>query len=250
MNIRLLSLGCIALALSALPAVAAPAKAAPPPAAVEPEALQALQRMSAYLGTLGAFEVKAQTALDLVLDDGQKVQIDGVTTYKVRRPNGFVIETTTARKARQFIYDGRKFTVYAPQLGFYAQVDAPPTIRQTLDAAYDRYGIVLPLDDLFRWSEPGERAAKLTSGFRVGDALIDGALTDQYAFRQDDVDWEVWIQKGDQPLPRKVVIVDRADAARPAYSTRLAWTLNPALGADAFAFHPAKDALPIRLAGQ
>ena len=40
---------------------------------------------------------------------------------------------------------------------------------------------------------------------RSAPATIDGVATDHYAFREADVDWEVWIQKGDQPLPRKLV---------------------------------------------
>jgi hypothetical protein len=82
----------------------------------------------------------------------------------------------------------------------------------------------------------------------VGDATIDGTPTTQYAFRQGPVDWQVWIAKGAQPLPRKIVIVDRTDDARPAYSVRLNWTLNPTLAADAFTFRPGADAKQIQIA--
>lgn len=225
------------------------AQAAPPQ--LEPEAVTALRRMSAYLGTLTAFEIRSDTSLDLVLDDGQKVQIDGVTTYRVRRPNGFVIENVTNRKARRFVYDGRRFTVYAPRLGYYAQVDAPPTIRQTLDAVHDRHGITLPLEDLFRWSEPDQGGEPpLQSAMVVGDAVIDGSDTRHYAFRQGELDWQIWIQKGDKPVPRKLVLVSRDDEARPAYAAHLTWNVAPQLAADAFTFRPGPDAKPIRLGAQ
>ncbi len=224
-----------------------PASPSPPVTAIEPEAVQAIQRMRAYLGTLTTFEVRADNTQDVVLVTGQKVQIDGVATYRVRRPDGFEVKVTTGNKVRDFYYDGKQLTVYAPQLGFYAQTAAPPTIAQTLEAAYDRYGIVFPLEELFHWSQPGDRLFDVTSAIVIGDALIDGANTTQYAFRRGHLDWSVWIEKGDRPVPRKILIVDHADEARPAYSVRLSWSANPRFSESAFSFRPGKEDKPIQI---
>ena len=245
-------------AVKAKPAPAAAAKAKPAPAAtaadasdIEPAAVSALQRMSAYLGTLNAFELKNETSLDLVRDDGQKIELDGTSHYVVQRPNGFMIEVATDQKVRQFYYDGKTLTVNAPKLGYYSSVPAPPTIRETLDLARDRYGIALPLEDLFRWSDPAlARTAKLESAMVVGASTIGGVQCDQYAFREGDIDWQIWIQRGDKPLPRKVVIVDRTDESHPAFSVRLNWDTSPQVSKDAFAFSPPKDAKAIRMASE
>ena len=215
---------------------------------IEPGAVQALSRMSAYLATLSSFEIRSQTSLDVVTVADQRVQLDGVVTYKVRRPDGFVIDVDSDLKKRRFIYDGRKFTVLAPKLDYYSQVSAPPTIRQTLDQISERYGISLPLEDLFRWNDPSSaRSDKLQAGFKVGTATIDGVETDQYAFREAGVDWQVWIRQGDQPVPLKVVIVDRTDPANPAYTARLSWNVSPTLTPADFAYEPDKDAKQIKL---
>lgn len=225
---------------------AAPATAAAPD--VEPEAVQALERMSAYLRTLDAFEMTADTSMDLILDEGERIQVDGQTLYKVKRPNGFTIQTATTEPVRQVFYNGKQFTLFAPRMGYYATVPAPATIRETLDIARDKYGVVLPLEDLFRWSEPGStRGEKLTSAFVVGPAKVDGADTDQYAFREGDLDWQIWIAKGDKPVPRKVVIVDRSDEARPAFTARMNWNTAPQIAASAFTFEPGPQAKQIRL---
>lgn len=227
-----------------------PAQQKLPPHAleVEEDALKALARMGAYLDTLKTFGVKAQTTLDVVTVDGQRLQLDAVTTYTVRRPNGFVIDVKSDIKNRTFFYDGKQFTVYAPELRYYASVDAPATNVATLDAIFDKYGIALPLEDLFRWggAEPA-RANKLISGFVVGPATIDGVATEQFAFREKDMDWQIWIQKGDRPLPRKIVIIDRTDPTFPTYTARLSWTENPALTQKDFTFTPASNAKSIRL---
>jgi hypothetical protein len=126
-------------------------------------------------------------------------------------------------------------------------VPAPATIQATIAEIGDRFGISLPLDDLFRWSSAdGARAEHLDSGFLVGTETLDGVKTDHYAFREGQIDWQVWIQQGDQPLPRKLVIVDRRDPADPAYVARLTWTLNPSLSNEDFVFRPGPDAKRIR----
>jgi hypothetical protein len=50
---------------------------APPPTEVEEDALKALKRMGAYLDTLKTFGLTANTTLDLVTVDGQRLQLDG-----------------------------------------------------------------------------------------------------------------------------------------------------------------------------
>jgi hypothetical protein len=233
---------------------ATPAAAAPAPTddlvapVVEPEARQALERMSAYLGTLKTFEIRTQTSLDIVTETGQRVQIDGTAHYKVRSPDGFVIEVVTDLKKRTFFYDGKSFTVFSPEHEFYSTVSAPPTTLKMLDLLWDQYGLALPLEDLFRWNQlKSRRPDDLTGAFLVGPATIHGALTDQYAFRQGTVDWSVWIERGDRPLPRKLMIVDRSQPEQPAYVAQLAWTLNPTFAADAFTFRAGPKAKSIRM---
>jgi len=244
---------CVGLAI-ATPSPGAPETAARKPSVqtpakkIDPNAVKALRDMSAYLQTLSTFRLESQTSLDVVTNDGQKIQFDGVAHYKVRKPDAFVIDIVSDSWNRQYLYNGKEFTLYAPKLGFYSTVPAPATIQATIADIGTRFGISVPLDDLFRWSgADGTRADALTSAFLVGTDTIDGVKTNHYAFREDKIDWQIWIQQGDQPLPRKLVIVDRRDAADPAYVARLTWTLNSPLTDEDFAFRPGNDAKRIRI---
>jgi hypothetical protein len=217
---------------------------------IDDQAVNALKKMSDFLMTAQTMAITSRGSLDVVTNDGQRIQLDGTTTYKVRRPNGFVIDYTSDIKSRRFVYDGKTFTVYSPLLGYYASVPAPATNREVLDTIYNKFGISLPLDDLFRWSD-GSNAARLQalqSAYHVGTATIDGVETDHYAFREPDVDWEVWIQQGDQPLPRKLVIINRNDPAKPTFMVHLAWTVNPTFTDADFAFVPDTNSKRIQLA--
>ena len=216
---------------------------------IEDGAIQALKDMSNFLMSATTLGLTSQGSLDVVTNDGQRIQLDGVTTYKIRRP-GFVIDYKSDIKSRRFIYDGKNFTIYSPQLGFYSTVAAPKTNREVLDTIYNKFGIRLPLEDLFRWGEGvnADRIRALKSAYEVGSATIDGVPTDHFAFREAEIDWEVWVQKGAQPWPRKLVIVDRTDPSRPTFTARLTWQMNPAFTDADFTFVPDANAKKIQMA--
>lgn len=242
----------ISVCLASVTPAAAAQAAQPAPAAsqgaVDPQSVAALKRMSAYLAGLNTIEVTSESSLDVVTEEGQRVQLDGVTNYKIRKP-GFVIDFNSDLRSRRFVYDGKNFTVVAPKLGYYATVPAPGSNQEVLDLAYQTYGIKLPLEDLFRWNDPANvRAESFRSGYQLGTSTIGGVTTDHYVFREDAIDWEIWIQQGDQPVPRRVVIIDRKDPAHPTFTARLNWKANPSLTDADFAFAPSKDVHRIDLA--
>ena len=105
------------------------------------------------------------------------------------------------------------------------------------------------MEDVFLWSDPKiKRAERLKSAYLVGPAIIDGFATDHYAFREADRDWEIWIERGERPFPRKLVITDRTDSAHPLYEARLTWNPTPTLVATDFTFRPSANAKAIHIA--
>jgi hypothetical protein len=227
-------------------------KPAAPKGVVEPGAAQALRAMSAYLRTLPTFKVTMTTERDEVDDFGQLLTFTGETTYQVKLPDAFAIDVVEGSKTRQYVYDGKSVTMYDPVTGYYAVFKAPPTIRATLDAAADKYGITVPFDDLFHRDQDEAQEKALTSGHYVGTAKVNGQDAEQYAFRQAGVDWQIWLAKGDKPAPLRVVIVASDDPARPQFEANLAWDTAAQFAADTFVFTPPANAkmIPLRTAGQ
>ncbi len=253
MKLRNITLALVSSALVAGGMAAAPSQAAekakPTSTAVDPVALQAASRMGAYLRTLQSFEVVSSASLQEVVDAaGNKATTQVNTTYKVKRPDSFLIDMTTDKKARRFVYDGRSFTVFAPKVGYFATISAPATIDQTVDLIYENYGVILPLADLFYWGTGATPTDSVTSAKRLGQVKIDGVETDHYAYGGPDLSWEVWIQRGDAPLPRKMLITTMDDPAKPTFTAKLTWTTAVSFGPDTFTFKPAADAKPIAMA--
>ena len=237
----------VALALLATSAVAqVPAAAAE--AALDAGAMAALQNMGAYLRTLKDFQVEVKTTDEDVLDDGQKIQYAGVTNLLAQMPSRLRAEVANDRHDRLYLYDGKNFTLYAQRLNYYATVPAPPTIGQLADKVEEDYGFSVPLADLFRWGSPSWTADGITAATDFGPGVVEGTTCEQYGFRQADMDWQIWIQKGDHPLPRKLVITTKTDEARPQHTAVYTWNLAPSFNDKAFTFDPPAEALKVVLA--
>ncbi len=209
---------------------------------VEPEAMAALRNMGAYLRSLKAFQVEAVTSTEVVLEDGQKVQFDGVTKMLARMPDRLLIDVDSDRRERLWVYDGTTFTMLARRANYYATVPAPATIGQLADMMDEKYDIELPLEDLFRWGGAQSQDAAITSAMFIGPSEVGGVTCGHYAFRQEGLDWQAWIQLGDHPLPKKLVLTTRTDEARPQYVATFTWNLAPSFNDAAFTFEPPKGA--------
>ena len=227
-------------------AASAPA-AQPGPAQVEPGAVDALVKMSAYLRTLQAFQITMQTERDDVDAYGQLITLSGQATYKVRRPNALAIDLDLPIMKRRYVYDGKTVTVFDPATSYFAKFQAPSTIRETLELAQDKYGVPLPLEDLFTWSEGDDRAKALTSAHFIGKTQVGGQSANQYAFRQPGIDWQIWIADGDKPAPLRVAIVASDDPARPKFEADLTWDSAPQFAEDAFVFTPPAGSREIQI---
>ncbi|HSL68767.1 MAG TPA: DUF2092 domain-containing protein, partial [Longimicrobiales bacterium] len=183
-----------------------------------------------------------------VLEDGQKIQFAGVIDLLAQRPGKLRVEVNSDREHRLFYFDGKSFTLWAPRLSYYATVPAPATINELATRLEDKFDIELPLVDLFRWGTSEMQRNEITAATDIGPSQVDGTTCQHYAFRQEGLDWQVWIQNGDYPLPRKIVLTTLTDEARPQLEMVYTWNLAPSFNDGAFAFEAPKDAKHIPIA--
>lgn len=236
------TLAALTLAGAAVPALAQT------PSAIEPGAMAALQSMGAYLRTLNTFQVEALTTNEDVLEDGLKTQYSGTVNILARMPDRLRADVSNERVDRMYLYDGETFTLFAKRLNYFATVPAPPTIGQLADKLDENYGIGVPLSDLFRWGTPGFSTEAIKAARDLGPSDVLGTTCQHFAFRQDDIDWQVWIQKGENALPRKLVITTKTDEARPQTSALYTWNLAPSFNDATFTFDPPAGAGKVVLA--
>lgn len=244
MQLRILMLGLVAFMFAATPALGQPAPASNP---VDPAAIQALKDMGAYLQKLQRFRVSTDLTGERVLADGQKLQHAATAEIDVQRPNMIRIATETARARRVLTYDGKTVTLFTPAQKYYSSVPFSGNLDALADALEKRYGVQIPLQDLFLWGTPAAPTDKIESAMNAGQDIVDGVVCDHYAFRQGTLDWQIWIQAGDPPLPRRLVITNRADEARPQSTSTIDWNLKPGFKNSIFTFVPPQGARKIEL---
>lgn len=214
---------------------------------MDPAAINAAQRMRAFLHGLKSFEVRADATVEDPIDEDTKIEVGNHVRYDYAAPDRLFASWQSDQQSRRLYYDGRRLTLVAPIVGYYATTEMSGSVADVLQRASERYGIVFPLPDLFMWAWSTDPAQGVTRARYIGPEIIAGTQTDHYLYRQGDVDWQVWIQRGDSPYPRKIVVTDRSDLTRPSYSARLQWNPNPAFSPDYFAFKAPPGAGKIEL---
>lgn len=209
---------------------------------VDPEAIAQVEKMGKYLRGIKKFEIDSDATFDIVLENEQKTEFGAHFHYKVRRPNKLFAEIKSERKHRKYFYDGKKFTIFAPKENFFGEFEFKGTVGELVKKLND-FGIEVPLSDLFVWGTDEAKADKMTSAIFLNEEHKGNHL----AFRQDKIDWQVWIQKGKHPLPKKVQYEVNDDTARPKTTATLDWNTNPSFGDSVFDFKPSKGSQKIKL---
>jgi hypothetical protein len=236
-----LSQCCAVVALATLP-VAAQAQSA----GVAPEAKQILKASTDFLASQQRFTADTRNTLEIVLKSGQKIEFNSTGRQSVQRPNKLRAERTGDLVEQVFVYDGQSLTLYNPQDKIYAQVAAPGTLEDMLDFARTKLDIVAPAGDLVYKNAYDILMDGVTEGIVVGKAVIEGVLCDHLAFRAPQLDWQIWIQQGAQPLPRKIVITTLDLPNAPQFGiTVTQWNLQPTFDAKTFTFTPQAGAKQI-----
>jgi hypothetical protein len=235
-----------ALALAPLAGAQEPAAGLPSasrPRSVEARAEQELKKMGEFLAKLPHFALEAEETFDEIPSGELRRQLSNVRRVAVERPNHLAADATGDTLTRASWYDGRTVTVLDKEHNAYATIEAPATIDATFDKLTDEYGVVLPLADLL-YSDPyAVLMAGVTYGRYLGIHQAAGVDCHHLAFSQDTIEWQLWIDAGDKPLPRKLVISYVREPGEPQYSAVIRrWTLEAKVPEGLFTFEAPEGA--------
>lgn len=229
------------LAIFALLTVSNPAASAQESSAIEPEAAQALRQMSDYLGSLQSVTFRADNTIDMLMPSGQQLQMGGNVDIAIRRPNRFRVNRKGDLGDQEFYFDGKTLTLYGKLVNYYATMTASQTvdIDTALEFAREEVGVVAPASDLFYQNAYQGLMEDVESGAYVGISTIGEVEVHHLAFRGREVDWQIWIETGDTPLPRKYLITSKWIAGAPQFTAVFSdWNTSAKLEDALFTFSP------------
>jgi hypothetical protein len=217
--------------------------------AVDPRALEVLQKACDFLKAQQQFTYKAEVNDDQVFYGGKKLQHSFDLEASVSRPDKLRITGEGDVVNKQFIYDGKTITLYDKNRNVYVIKPAPAEIEAALDKASKELGLRIALSDLASPQLYEHVSRNLAHGLYVGIHKVRSIPCHHLAFDRPDVHVQLWIETGDKPLLRKVILTHKRVAGSPQWTATFTdWNLSPGLQDSLFAFVPPKGAEAIDFA--
>jgi hypothetical protein len=205
-----------------------------------------LKAMTDYVASQKTFAVTFDSDIEVITPNLQKIQFTSSGRVQVSRPDKLRVTRTGGYSDVELVFDGKTFTVNDKDHNDYAQTESSGSIDQLIDVLREKNGIMAPGADLLFSQAFDVLMADVIDGEHIGQGIVDGVECEHLAFRNPDTDWQIWIETGARPIPRKYVITSKAVTGAPQYTLRIKeWKTDVA--ADAFAFSPPQGAKKIAL---
>ena len=245
--LRLLRAGAIAAALGGTLTIGNPPQAAEPKApAVSADASAAVAQMGKTLAG-PQFSFKAST-LRVYADSpkGLPLHIAHTMNVTVRRPDRMAVELTGDDGQAKLLYDGKTAVIFSPDTNRYASIPAPNTIQAMVEQVMGKLGVDFPLATFINEAPDKDFMAGVTSGDVVNTVTIDGTPCLHMVFNQPGLELELWVEKTDRSVPRRLIVTYTALPDRPNFIAEFSdWKFDVQPADSVFAFQPPAGATQV-----
>ncbi len=215
------------------------------------EASDILTRMTEFISGESSFTLVIDTAHEVLQRNGQRLEFGSHITASLRRPSQANVRFDNRDGENStIILDGDAISVFSTRGNAYAY----DTTRQPgdIDASFvflaDQLGTLDQLTHLFSIYLSDYITRLVKSGYYVGEATIAGVLCDNLALRNEDEDIQLWIEKGNKPAPRRIVVTYKKIEGQPQFRAQFVeWEFSPDLSDSIFSFSPPTHAERVEL---
>lgn len=216
------------------------------PKGADPDPYDVLKRACDFLGRLERFTVAAHVTTEEVLDTDTKVSVSGERRLTVERPDKFAGDIKGDAGSRRVVCDGKTLTLLDRNQNMYTVFPVSGAIEDVLDQMAKDRGTTFPLLELAHRRAYERLVARTTSGRYLGLHKVGDTPCHHLAFAQETQDCETWIDAGEQPFIRKVVVIHREASQRPRFTALLdSWAAPASLPQETFTFQPPPDATKV-----
>ena len=213
---------------------------------IDPAADKILSAMTNNLKTLPTIRADYDSDQEIVTLEGQKIQYSASGSISLDRNKGFRATRRGPYADVEITFDGKTISLYGKAMNVYAQFERSGlNIDQANEEFRETTGLDAPGADLLASDPYAVLTQGVTEGAIVGSAFVAGVECDHLAFRTDAVDWQIWISKGDRPLPLKYVITSKWVTGAPEYTLLLRNWATDGVDIGQFFFSPPAGAKKI-----
>lgn len=213
------------------------------------EAGRILCEMANVIAKAPAMSVTIRSGYDAIQEDGQRIEFGEKRRITLQRPDRIRVDVQRSDGDKgQILFDGKTITAFRAEDNVFARVEKNGTIDEILVFMVKDLQMTLPLARMFLTNFPQSLEKQVTSISYVEEDFLFDVPTDHVAARSAEVDLQVWITQGEQPLPRRVVITYKNAEGEPQFWAELSeWNLSPTIAGDTFSFTPPSGAEQIPL---
>ncbi len=212
-------------------------------------ALAILDHMGYIIGDLHAVVFDYRSAWDIPGEEFQMMQMSGRSRVYLQGPDKLFIENRrNDLKHRGFWYNGKKFVYYSYDENNYAEVDAPPTIMETIDTIHKLYGVDFPGADFFYPTFTDDLIDHSDRIMYLGKQIVEGRECYHIMAYNEEMTVQMWIAAERLTLPVKFVIYYKKKPGNPQYTGIYSnWMINPVFPPAVFDFVPPPGARKVEI---
>lgn len=191
-----------------------------PTSAWADDAKALLKKMSDFLAQQKTMSFDYQSSLEAVTPDFEKLQFVSSGKATMTRPDKLRLSRTGGYADLDVSFDGSALTVHGKNLDAYAKIDGKGTLDELIERMTNA-GIEAPGADLLSSDVYDQLITDVTEAKHISSAFVNGVECDYLAFRTPEVDWQIWIEAGPKPIPRRYVITSKHVVQAPEYTLEI-----------------------------
>ncbi len=212
------------------------------------DAVQILKAMANYVTSQKTISLTYDSDIEVITPELQKIQFTSSGQLFLSRPDKIRATRTGGYADLELVFDGKTATLLAKNLNAFVQSEMPGPVDQLVERLRGEFNIVAPGADLLLTSVFEDLMSDVVLPEHIGLGVIDGVECEHLAFRGSETDWQIWIEVGARPIPRKYVITSKSVAAAPQYTLRIKdWGTDLPANLGIFDFRPPQGASKVAM---
>ncbi len=204
---------------------------------LDPKADALLKKMSNYMVGLKSFSTDAHVVDEQIMGDGFKLSLLQSGSIKLQRPNLLYMARKGMVQNKEVFFDGSTLVFHGRHIGMSVEMPVTGDVEAALNAFTETFGVELAGRDLLGVDFYTPLMEPVVESLYLGTVEIGDVSCHQLAFRTEEVDWQLWVEEGERPLPCRYTITSKWTHAAPQYTmTFTNWQMNPDFSDGDFTF--------------
>lgn len=210
------------------------------------KAIEVLKQMAAHKSTLDKVSITGVSFTDARLDAGLMVANADEVRVSIDRPGSMHISSFNGETKKDLYFHKGQLTVHNSTRNLYAQASIPDDIEAAAEFALEELGVEAPLLDLiYKDASVHLLSSDETILYLTDKARVGGTDCHHLAIRGPEVDVQIWVEEGERPVVRKIMITSKWEGGSPRFIANLDWETNPKFEPGLFEFKAPEDAIKI-----